>query len=49
MKIDRDKFELYETCILTEQVPQHDVPKLLAENPEFDVWYRTRLLERRNA
>jgi hypothetical protein len=42
MKIEKEQFELYEECIHTGQVEQQDVPKLLAENPEFEAWYKER-------
>lgn len=42
MPIQEHEFELYEACILSGQIDQADVPKLLAENPEFDAWYRER-------
>ena len=41
MKIRKDQFDLYAECILTGQIEQHEVPKLLAENPEFSAWYKT--------
>lgn len=44
MLIEKDEFELYETCILSGQIEQHEVPKLLAENPEFEAWYKRRHL-----
>lgn len=46
MNIDETEFELYEACILTGQIEQRDVPKLLAENPEFEAWYKERMRER---
>ena len=33
-------FEALAACIRTGQVPQEDVPKLLAANPEFAEWYK---------
>jgi hypothetical protein len=43
----RDLFEAYESCILTGQVPQEEVPRLLTENPDFAAWYRNRIAARR--
>ena len=43
MKISKDQFGLYAECIGSGQIEQQDVPKLLAENPEFDAWYRSEL------
>ncbi len=34
-----DTFQLFAECIRTEQVPQEDVSKFLARNPEFASWY----------
>ena len=44
MKIKESEFELYEECIHTGQVDQRDVPKLLAENPDFADWYSNRVV-----
>lgn len=40
--IERDKYETYETLIKTGQIPQHEVPKLMEENPDFKEWYMAR-------
>jgi hypothetical protein len=37
-------FELYEAVILSGQMPQERVPGFLEENPEFEKWYREKLL-----
>lgn len=42
-EIPEDKFELYEACIISGQVPDEDVPELLAANPKFEAWYRKRI------
>lgn len=42
-EIPEDKFELYEVCIISGQVPAEDVPDLLKANPKFDAWYRNRI------
>lgn len=43
MTIPERQFPLYESVILTEQMPAHRVSKFLDENPEFKVWYIDRL------
>lgn len=45
--IPRDKFELYEAAILSDQVPAADVVALMNDNPAFAEWYRQRAAERR--
>lgn len=44
--IASDQFEAYEAMILSDQIPAHDMPKLLEANPEFAAWYRARVAER---
>ena len=43
MTIPERQFPLYESVILTEQMPAHRVPQFLEENPEFKAWYIDRL------
>ena len=33
-------YENMRVLILTGQIPQEEVPKIMAENPEFAKWYR---------
>ena len=35
-------FETWRILILTGQIPDEEVPKLLADNPDFARWYRER-------
>ena len=42
MLIRRDQYEAYESVILSGQVEQSDMPALLATDPEFAIWYRSR-------
>lgn len=35
-------FEALASCIRSGQVPDEDVPKIMAENPDFAAWYRER-------
>lgn len=49
MQIEENQFEIYESCILSGQVEQSDVPKLLSENPGFAAWYRERITDRDRA
>lgn len=44
-KIEPDQFEVYESLILSEQIP--DAPKLLDANPNFATWYLHRMRVRR--
>lgn len=46
---DIAKFESYEQVILTGQMPDDRVPSFLDENPEFAVWYKERMAQRRAA
>jgi hypothetical protein len=34
------RFQLLADCIRSDQVPHEDVPRLMAEDPEFAEWYR---------
>ena len=40
--IQPHEFETYWVLIVTGQIPDEEVPKLLAENPDFARWYRQR-------
>jgi hypothetical protein len=40
--IEVHDYETYLLLILSGQIPQEDVPQLLAENPDFARWYRER-------
>ena len=42
-----DKFEKYESLILSEQIPQDEVPRFLGHNPDFATWYCERAKSRR--
>jgi hypothetical protein len=35
-------YETYLLLILSGQIPQEEVPRLLADNPDFARWYRER-------
>lgn len=39
--IERSQFEAYSACILSGQIDHREVSRLLADNPEFDTWYRS--------
>ena len=41
-QINPAQFDAYRLLILTEQIPQESVSKLLEENPEFKAWYLKR-------
>jgi hypothetical protein len=41
-KITTDQFELYEPCILSNQLEHSEIVRLLAENPEFEKWLKER-------
>jgi hypothetical protein len=47
-RIERENFEKYEALILSGQIAQEDVPRLLQDNGAFDTWYRQRMRERRS-
>jgi hypothetical protein len=40
--IQLHEYETYILLILSGQIPQEDVPRLLADNPDFARWYRER-------
>ena len=40
--ITPQRYEVYESAILSGQVPHRDVPKLLGDQPAFAEWYRRR-------
>ncbi len=40
MEITPENFAIYRDMILSGQIEQHEVPKLLNENPAFAMWYR---------
>ena len=44
-EIPPEKFELYEQCIKSDQIPHHEVPKLLDRNPSFSKWYKARIIK----
>lgn len=39
MPIAAEQFEIYRDLILSGQIDQQDVPKLLADNAAFSIWY----------
>jgi hypothetical protein len=40
MEIEHGQFENYRDLILSGQIEQQDVSKLMDENPTFAMWYR---------
>ena len=40
IEIGPDQYEVYKAIILSGQIPQEDVPSLLADNPKFAEWYK---------
>lgn len=49
MTIAEGQFPLYESVILTGQMPTHRVPQFLNENPEFKAWYIERMKSSKNS
>lgn len=49
MKIEPNQFMIYEELILSGQVDLTDVPALLAENSDFEAWYRQRAVTRQTS
>ncbi|WP_157783646.1 hypothetical protein [Bradyrhizobium liaoningense] len=47
--ISAKDFVTYEEIVLSEQIPQQDLPRFFAENPEFAKWYRQRAAARKAA
>jgi len=43
------QYEAYEAVILSGQVDQKFVPGLLASDPKFEIWYRSRVHIREDA
>jgi hypothetical protein len=43
-EIPPPEYETYLLLILSGQVPQEDVPRLLQENPAFAEWYRGQMI-----
>jgi hypothetical protein len=41
-EIGPDQFEAYEAVSRSGQMPDHEVPKFLDDNPEFKAWYLER-------
>lgn len=39
MPIPPSKYELYRSLILSGQIEQYEVPKIMAFNPHFKAWY----------
>jgi hypothetical protein len=47
MKIAREQYELYEACVLSEQIPADELMALREENPEWAAWYDERAKARK--
>jgi hypothetical protein len=46
-RIPPEAYDIWETMILTDQIARHQVPALLAANPDFATWYCARAGRRR--
>jgi hypothetical protein len=46
-QIAENEFELYEACILSEQVAEPEIQALMRDNPDFSAWFREQCRLRR--